>query len=133
MVGPITGGLTQPGSKDLIIRGGHNIDPQMIEEALHKPSAVALAAAEGKPDEKAGELPVVYVLLKPALRFDAIARVYQAVVAELHPAARVEVLGDDKAGQLAHIHLPNGSQALTAAIGERLAGYAVGHRIHFMH
>jgi len=52
-------------SKDLIIRGGHNIDPQMIEEALHKHPAVALAAAVGKPDEKAGELPVVYVQLKP--------------------------------------------------------------------
>jgi fatty-acyl-CoA synthase len=163
-------------SKDLIIRGGHNIDPQMIEEALHKHPAVAMAAAVGKPDEKAGELPVVYVQLKPdaqaseadllahaaahiperaaipkdawiieaipltavgktfkpALRFDAIARVYQAAVAELHPAATVEVLSDDKAGQLAHIYLPTQDQTLAAAIGERLAGYAVGHRIHFM-
>ncbi|PPV41242.1 acyl-CoA synthetase [Ectopseudomonas oleovorans] len=162
-------------SKDLIIRGGHNIDPQMIEEALHKHPAVAMAAAVGKPDEKAGELPVVYVQLKPgaqtseaellehaaahiperaavpkdawiidaipltavgktfkpALRFDAIARVYQAAVDELHPAVRVEVLSDDKAGQLAHIHLPNQDQALAASIAERLSGYAVGHRIHF--
>ena len=68
---------------------------------------------------------------KPALRFDAIARVYQAAVSELEPAARVEVLSDDKAGQLAHIHLPNQDQALAEAIAERLAGYAVGHRIHF--
>ncbi|MDI5992336.1 acyl-CoA synthetase [Pseudomonas sp. MDMC216] len=162
-------------SKDLIIRGGHNIDPQMIEEALHKHPAVAMAAAVGKPDEKAGELPVVYVQLKPgaqtsetellehaaahiperaavpkdawiidaipltavgktfkpALRFDAIVRVYQAAVDELHPDVRVEVLGDDKAGQLAHIHLPNQDQALAANIAERLSGYAVGHRIHF--
>lgn len=162
-------------SKDLIIRGGHNIDPQMIEEALHKHPAVAMAAAVGKPDEKAGELPVVYVQLKPgaqtsetellehaaahiperaavpkdawiidaipltavgktfkpALRFDAIARVYQAAIDELHPAVRVEVLSDDRAGQLAHIHLPNQDQALAASIGERLSGYAVGHRIHF--
>ncbi len=44
---------------------------------------------------------------------------------------RVEVLGDDKAGQLAHIHLPNQDQALAANIAERLSGYAVGHRIHF--
>ncbi|MCU1716726.1 acyl-CoA synthetase [Pseudomonas sp. 5P_3.1_Bac2] len=55
-------------SKDLIIRGGHNIDPQMIEEALHKHPAVALAAAVGKPDEKAGELPVVYIQLKPGAK-----------------------------------------------------------------
>ncbi|SDI16187.1 fatty-acyl-CoA synthase [Pseudomonas benzenivorans] len=53
-------------SKDLIIRGGHNIDPQVIEEALHKHPAVAIAAAVGKPDLNAGELPVVYVQLVPA-------------------------------------------------------------------
>ncbi len=52
-------------SKDLIIRGGHNIDPQMIEEALYQHPAVAIAAAVGKPDEYAGELPAVYIQLKP--------------------------------------------------------------------
>ncbi|BFM18424.1 acyl-CoA synthetase [Maricurvus nonylphenolicus] len=52
-------------SKDLIIRGGHNIDPQAIEEPLYKHPAVAEAAAVGKPDERVGELPVVYVQLKP--------------------------------------------------------------------
>jgi fatty-acyl-CoA synthase len=52
-------------SKDLIIRGGHNIDPQMIEEALHKHPAVAMAAAVGKPDDQVGELPVAYVQLRP--------------------------------------------------------------------
>jgi fatty-acyl-CoA synthase len=51
-------------SKDLIIRGGHNIDPALIEEALYTHPAVALAAAIGKPDAYAGELPVAYVLLK---------------------------------------------------------------------
>jgi fatty-acyl-CoA synthase len=52
-------------AKDLIIRGGHNIDPAMIEDALLKHPAVALAAAVGQPDEHAGELPVAYVTLKP--------------------------------------------------------------------
>jgi fatty-acyl-CoA synthase len=51
-------------SKDLIIRGGHNLDPAVIEEALYTHPAVALAAAVGKPDAYAGELPVAYVLLK---------------------------------------------------------------------
>ncbi|MFV0276260.1 MAG: acyl-CoA synthetase [Parahaliea sp.] len=51
-------------SKDLIIRGGHNIDPQMIEEALYKHPAVAEAAAVGRPDKRVGELPVAYVQLK---------------------------------------------------------------------
>lgn len=51
-------------SKDLIIRGGHNLDPAVIEEALYIHPAVALAAAVGKPDAYAGELPVAYVVLK---------------------------------------------------------------------
>jgi len=52
-------------AKDLIIRGGHNIDPAVIEEALHQHPAVELAAAVGRPDAYAGELPVVYVQLRP--------------------------------------------------------------------
>ncbi|PWR18297.1 acyl-CoA synthetase [Zavarzinia compransoris] len=51
--------------KELIIRGGHNIDPKVIEEALHGHPAVALAAAIGRPDPHAGEVPVAYVQLKP--------------------------------------------------------------------
>ncbi|MFK7925322.1 MAG: acyl-CoA synthetase [Bacteroidia bacterium] len=51
--------------KELIIRGGHNIDPKSIEEALARHPAVAAAAAIGRPDIHAGELPVAYVELKP--------------------------------------------------------------------
>jgi fatty-acyl-CoA synthase len=52
-------------SKDLIIRGGHNIDPALIEDALSTHPEVALAAAVGMPDAYAGELPVAYVSLRP--------------------------------------------------------------------
>jgi fatty-acyl-CoA synthase len=51
--------------KELIIRGGHNIDPASIEAPLHCHPAVQLAAAVGRPDIHAGELPVAYVQLKP--------------------------------------------------------------------
>ena len=54
--------------KELIIRGGHNIDPASIEEPLHRHPAVQLAAAVGRPDVHAGELPVAYVQLKPGFR-----------------------------------------------------------------
>ncbi len=54
--------------KDLIIRGGHNIDPLMIESAMATHEAVALAAAVGMPDAYAGELPVCYVVLRPGAR-----------------------------------------------------------------
>jgi fatty-acyl-CoA synthase len=52
-------------AKDLIIRGGHNIDPRLIEDALASHPAVAMAAAVGQPDRHAGELPVAYVALRP--------------------------------------------------------------------
>ncbi|WP_372574219.1 acyl-CoA synthetase [Ruegeria jejuensis] len=50
-------------AKDLIIRGGHNIDPAEIEEVLLGHDAVAFAGAIGQPDEYAGEVPCVYVEL----------------------------------------------------------------------
>jgi fatty-acyl-CoA synthase len=50
-------------AKDLIIRGGHNIDPAEIEEAMMAHPAVAFAGAIGQPDAFAGELPCVYVEL----------------------------------------------------------------------
>ena len=54
-------------AKDLIIRSGHNIDPLMIESAMQRHPAVALAAAVAMPDAYAGELPVCYVALRPGV------------------------------------------------------------------
>lgn len=50
-------------AKDLIIRGGHNIDPAVIEDALLSHPDVTGAAAVGRPDPRAGEVPVAYVTL----------------------------------------------------------------------
>tara|TARA_B100000959_G_scaffold22003_1_gene21244 strand:- start:10 stop:1926 length:1917 start_codon:yes stop_codon:yes gene_type:complete len=52
-------------AKDVIIRSGHNIDPGIIEDALYKHAEVVSAAAVGKLDAYAGELPVAYVQLSP--------------------------------------------------------------------
>ncbi|MFD0274085.1 acyl-CoA synthetase [Kitasatospora sp. NPDC127111] len=52
-------------SKDLIIRGGHNIDPAVIEDALLAHPHVTGAGAVGRPDPHAGEVPVAYVTLAP--------------------------------------------------------------------
>ncbi|RHW23380.1 acyl-CoA synthetase [Nocardioides immobilis] len=48
-------------AKDLIIRGGHNIDPAVIEDVLLAHPDVTGAAAVGRPDVHAGEVPVAYV------------------------------------------------------------------------
>lgn len=51
--------------KDLIIRGGQNIYPADIEEALYSHPAVAEAAVIAEPDDVLGEVPKAYVALKP--------------------------------------------------------------------
>lgn len=161
-------------SKDLIIRGGHNIDPQMIEEALHRHPCVALAAAVGKPDIRAGELPVVYVQLKagehaseaqllehatqhiheraavpkniwlveqipltavgktfkPALRLDAIRRVFEDEVWQVAAASRVEAHSDERHGPRVDIHVPNLSAIQREQLDQRLGGFAVRYVVH---
>lgn len=52
-------------AKDLIIRGGHNIDPAIIEDALLAHPQVTAAGAVGRPDVHSGEVPAVYVTLVP--------------------------------------------------------------------
>lgn len=135
-------------AKDLIIRGGHNIDPATIEEALMGHEAVAFVGAIGQPDAHAGELPCAYVelvkgatvgaedlldyarahiperaavpkhievlpelpktavgkIFKPDLRRRAIARIYDAALAEAGiPATVAEVFEDKKRGLVARI------------------------------
>ncbi len=58
-------------SKDLIIRGGHNIDPRDIEEALAAHPAVEMVAAVGRPDRMKGEMPVAYVQLEDGAAVDS--------------------------------------------------------------
>ncbi|MBI1171785.1 acyl-CoA synthetase [bacterium] len=151
-------------AKDLIIRGGHNLDPALIEEALAGHPAVAMAGAIGQPDAHAGEVPCVYVelvagaeatvdelaaycrdhiteraaipkhieilpalpktavgkILKPELRKKAIARVFDAVLAEAGLAARVaEVVDDRKRGLMARLghRLPAQEIAVSEVLG----------------
>ena len=51
--------------KDLIVRSGNKINPREIEEVLQQHPAVQISAAIGRPDARRGEMPVVYVQLKP--------------------------------------------------------------------
>ncbi|MDP8257089.1 MAG: acyl-CoA synthetase [Candidatus Alcyoniella australis] len=167
--------------KDLIIRGGHNIDPSMIENALAKIPGVSLVAAIGRPDPYAGEVPVAYVepeqgvaltsdelmkrageligeraavpkeivvleslpktavgkLFKPALRWDAVRRVYQrelGALGEMVQSCKVEV-GEDKIhGMLATIRVvaaDEPEQAVESKIKQALANYTVRYRVEW--
>ncbi len=75
-------------AKDLIIRGGHNIDPKVIEDALLAHPAVAAAAAVGRPDRHSGEVPVAYVVPAGPGRFDEADLLAWAGTAIGEPAAR---------------------------------------------
>ncbi len=82
-------------AKELIIRGGHNIDPAMIEDALLRHPAVAMVAAVGQPDAHAGELPMAFVTLKPGAKAtaDEIAAAAKELVPERAAVpVRVEIL-----------------------------------------
>ena len=75
-------------AKDLIIRGGHNIDPKTIEEALLAHPAIAAAAAVGRPDQHSGEVPVAYVVPADAGHLDEAELLAWAGTAIAEPAAR---------------------------------------------
>ncbi|MCX8508571.1 MAG: AMP-binding protein, partial [Rhodobacteraceae bacterium] len=154
-------------AKDLIIRGGHNIDPGMIEEGLSGHPAVAFVGAIGQPDAFAGELPCVYVelvkgasatvadlqawaadhiperaaipkhieilpelpktavgkIFKPDLRRLAMARVFNAALAEAGICAEVaDVIEDKKLGLV--VRLARKGPLDEAAVGHLMGQYA---------
>jgi long-chain acyl-CoA synthetase len=51
--------------KDLIIRGGFNVYPRDVEEALMRHPDIAVCAVVGRPDEERGEEVVAFVQLNP--------------------------------------------------------------------
>jgi fatty-acyl-CoA synthase len=75
-------------AKDLIIRGGHNIDPGVIEEGLLSHPAVASAVAVGRPDRHSGEVPVAYVVSADPGWFDEAELLEWARTSIGEPAAR---------------------------------------------
>jgi fatty-acyl-CoA synthase len=170
-------------TKELIIRGGHNIDPAMIEDPLYRLPEVQVAAAVGRPDAHAGEVPVAYVQLaagarttgaelleyltrtvgeraavpksveivdvipltpvgkifKPALRWQAIRKVYLEELAALGATARrveVQVGEDKKHGALARIRIEADPDAdrhqLADTVKALLARYTVRYELEIV-
>ncbi len=166
--------------KELIIRGGHNIDPAIIEDPLYRLPGVQVAAAVGRPDAHAGEIPVAYVelqkgsdltpekileylkkevleraavpkavyvldqipltpvgkIFKPALRWDAIRRVYEAeleALGEMAESTEVVVKEDKVHGVLAYLTVKRAEGVSEEEIREKvqsiLTRYTVRYRL----
>jgi fatty-acyl-CoA synthase len=166
--------------KELIIRGGHNIDPMQVEEPLYQLAGISMAAAVGRPDPHAGEVPVAYVTLqegsdltpekimehlkqtigeraavpkeviildeipltpvgkvfKPALRWDAIKRVYEDELKALGDVAEfvdVTVNEDKVHGAMAMISIkPKADETqIRDKVSELLARFTVRYNLEF--
>jgi long-chain acyl-CoA synthetase len=57
--------------KDLILRGGFNVFPRDVEDALTAHPQVAMAGVVGRPDPRLGEEVVAFVSLRPGATVDA--------------------------------------------------------------
>ncbi len=120
-------------AKDVIIRGGHNIDPVAIEEALHKHPAVEMAAAIGRPDAYAGEIPIVFVQLKPGAsaspeELQAFAR--ERVAERAAAPAEVRVLAQMPLTAVGKIFKPALREiAAKEALEQAIAGLVEGVRV----
>ena len=58
-------------AKDVIIRGSHNIDPGLVEDAFLAHPAVAQCAVVAEPDAYAGEVPAAFVVLRAGESIEA--------------------------------------------------------------
>lgn len=56
--------------KDVIICGGYNVYPRVIEEALYEHPAILEAVVIGVPDEYRGQAPKAFVVLRPGQQAD---------------------------------------------------------------
>jgi fatty-acyl-CoA synthase len=126
-------------AKDLIIRGGHNIDPSSIEDVALKFPGVGLAAAVGRPDAYAGETPVLFVSPTPGRAIDSAALADFVQAGVLEPPARpraIVVIEDMPMTPVGKIFKPRlrelaaeaaAREALEGALGEESFSVSAAH------
>ncbi|PBK66548.1 acetyl-CoA synthetase-like protein [Armillaria solidipes] len=88
--------------KDIIIRGGENIDSVSVENALYTEPGVLEAAAVGVPDKRLGELVTALVTLKPGYRGSINEKKLLATARKLLPKFAVPVMIVLKDGEFDH-------------------------------
>jgi acyl-CoA synthetase (AMP-forming)/AMP-acid ligase II len=119
--------------KDLIIRGGHNIDPALIEEALSGHPAVAFVGAIGQPDAHSGELPCAYVELTGGVAVtveELLAYAEEAVPEDAAVPKHVEVLAELPKTAVGKVFKPAlRKMAITRVYGAALAEAGIEARI----
>ena len=119
--------------KDVIIRGSHNIDPGLVEEAFLAHPAVALCAVVGEPDAYAGELPMAFVTLKPGAVIDSqelLRSVASAVYERLAVPKRVTILDAMPMTAIGKIFKPAlRLKAIEVKLAEMLEGVAPGRSV----
>jgi acyl-coenzyme A synthetase/AMP-(fatty) acid ligase len=72
---------------DLIIRGGHKVFPESVEEVLQLSAAVDDAAVAGWPDERLGEVPIAFLVGRPVEDEELLALCRQHLVPYKVPVA----------------------------------------------
>ncbi|KAK0196386.1 hypothetical protein F5146DRAFT_919185, partial [Armillaria mellea] len=92
--------------KDIIIRGGENVDCVSIESALHTEPGVLEAAAVGVPDKRLGELVAAVVTVKPSWRGKVKEEKLLSLVKKLLPKFAVPVMVMVQDGEF--MHTPSG-------------------------
>ncbi|KAG7442441.1 long-chain-fatty-acid-CoA ligase [Guyanagaster necrorhizus] len=92
--------------KDIIIRGGENVDCVSVESALHTDPGVLEAAAVGIPDKRLGELVAAVVTVKPSWRGKVKEEKLLSVVRRLLPKFAVPIMVMVQDGEF--VHTPSG-------------------------
>ncbi|MEO1495398.1 MAG: acyl-CoA synthetase [Pseudomonadota bacterium] len=120
-------------AKDLIIRGGHNIDPALIEEALAGHPDVAFVGAIGQPDAHSGEVPCAYVELiagASATSADLTAYADEHVAERAAVPKHVEVLDELPKTAVGKVFKPDlRKMAISRVYGEALGAADIKARI----
>jgi len=83
--------------KDMILRGGQNISPRLIEDLLITHEAIAEVAVAGMPDPRLGERACAFVVLKPGKSLtlqDAVAFLEEKKIAKWQWPERLEIMSE---------------------------------------